>query len=442
MKVQTTKCELSVADFQQLLQRHEVEARRKVRLKKYYKGEHDILRKRGRENTEVNNRLVSNYPAYISNISTGFFIGQPVTYKTSAENQADLEVLLDIFRYNDEQAHNLELAQESSITGESYEFLYIDSDAEIRMATVPSEEIILVTDATLEENILYALRHFKIYDFNRVSYSEFLDVYDKNSVNHYEVHGGVITLKNSEPTYFEEVPIIEFPNNKERRGDFENVLSLVDAYNMAQSLSLDDLEDFTDAFLLIKNMHIGGEEGARDLRRRKIIEVEEGGDASWLIKGLNDAYIENLKNRLQQDIHKFANVPDLSDENFAGNSSGVAIKYKLFGLSQTRVQKERGFKRALQRRIELIANVLRLKNLPAIDFREVEIVFSENLPANIAELAEIVGKLDGVVSQKTLLSLLPFVTDATAELEELKNENLLGTDDSAFYTADDNLLAD
>ena len=34
----------------------------------------------------------------------------------------------------------------------------------------------------------------------------------------------------------------------------ENILSLVDVYNMAQSLSLDDLMDFTDAFLVLQGM--------------------------------------------------------------------------------------------------------------------------------------------------------------------------------------------
>jgi len=423
LKITTSKTELTTQDISEIISVHGADARRKLNLKDYYLGRHKILNKAGRENTNVNNKLVNNYCAYISNISTNFFIGQPVTYKTFSENQPALDSLLEIFKYNDEQAHNLNLAEESSITGTSFEILYLDGDAQIRFSTVPSEEIILVCDSTLEENILYAIRHYRIYGFNFVSYDEYVDVYDRRNVNHYSYSGGNLKLLNATPHFFDDVPVVEYPNNRQRRGDFEDVLSLVDAYNLAQSLTADDLADFTDAFLLIKGLHIGGDDAAKDLRRRKIIELEDSGDARWLIKDLNDTYVENFKNRLQKDIHKFSNIPGMSDDYFSGNTSGVAIKYKLIGLEQIRSRKEREFKKALQRRIELISGILTLKSLPPVDFRDIDIQFTANIPANTAELAQIVTSLDGIVSQKTLLGLLPFVTDAAEELDELKLES-------------------
>lgn len=421
MRLTTNKNSLTPQDISEAIRAHDEDYRRKRKLKAYYRGEHSILLKQGRENTDVNNRLVSNYAAYISNISTGFFIGQPITYKATG-NEQGLETLLEIFKYNDEAALNLSLAEESSITGEAYEFLYLDGDAKIRMATVPSEEIILICDATLEENVLFAIRHYRIYGFNKVSYDEYADVYDAREVKHYSISGGTPKLINKEPHYFDDVPIIEYPNNRQHRGDFEDVLTLVDAYNMAQSLTMDDLGDFTDAFLLVKGMHVGGDEGAKDLRRRKIIELEDGGDAQWLIKNLNDTYVENVKTRLQKDIHKFSSIPDLSDEQFAGNTSGVAIKYKLMGLSQICARKQREFKKALQRRIELISGILKLKSLPPIDFRDIDIVFTENIPANLTELASVVNSLDGMISRQTLLGLLPFITEPTQEIEILREE--------------------
>ena len=82
----------------------------------------------------------------------------------------------------------------------------------------------------------------------------------------------------------------------------------------------------------------------------------------------------------------------------------------------------KGFKKALQRRIELISGILKTKSIDAIDFRDVEITFTANIPANVQEQAQIVKDLQNVVSQKKLLSLLPFIDDPVAELEELKRE--------------------
>ena len=421
MKLITDKKELTLADIQTIVESHYYDREYKLKLKRYYEGRHDILKKLGRKNNAANNRLVSNFCAYISNMSAGFFLGTPISYKTTTDRESELAALLEIFKYNDESAHNLTLAEEASITGESYEVLYIDSDAQIRFTSVPAEEVILVCDSTLEENIISAIRHYRIYDLNQIGYSEYVDVYDANKISHYS-YGGAMKLLDEQEHYFGDVPVVEYPNNNQRRGDFEDVLSLVDAYNLAQSLTLDDLADFTDAFLVLKGMGGTTPEDMKKLRRAKSIILDDGGSAEWLIKNINDTYVENFKTRLQRDIHKFSQVPDMSDDNFAGNASGVAIKYKLIGLEQVRSRKEREFKKGLQRRIELIANILKLKNQAVIDFRDIDIQFTANIPANLQEQAQIVNQLDGFVSRKTLLSLLPFVSDPIEEIDELQNE--------------------
>mgnify|MGYP002626116200 CR=1 FL=1 len=327
MRIQTNLQKIGEQEISKILRAHDADFRRKRKLKRYFTGQHDILNKAPRENSDVNNRLVSNYPAYITSMSVGFFIGQPVTYKTASENEHELAPLLEIFKYNDEAAHNLELAEEASITGEAFEFLYLDSDAEIRMVTVPSEEVIVLCDATLEAAIIGAIRHYRVYGLDQVSYDEFVDFYDASEIRHYRYSGGRLVKTGSERHYFGDVPIIEYPNNKQRRGDFEDVISLVDAYNLAQSLTLDDLADFTDAFLILRGMGGTTPEDVLQLRRMKTLLLD-GADAGaeWLIKNLNDTYVENVKTRIQRDIHKFSNIPDMSDDSFAGNTSGVAIK--------------------------------------------------------------------------------------------------------------------
>lgn len=422
MKVVTLKKELTTADVVSVLNAHINTVQRIDKLKRYYNGRHDILRKHGRKYGAPNNMLVSNYPRYITNMSTGFFIGQPVAYQAAAGKEKELDILLEIFKYNDEAAHNLQLATELSITGESYEILYMDADANIRFCTVPSEEMIMVCEATLEENPICAIRRYKVKRLDGFNYDEFVDVYDEEKITHYSYDGSSLRLIDTEQHYFGDVPIVEYINNHERRGDFEDVITLVDAYNMAQSLTLDDLMDFTDAMFVLKNMLGTDEEDIAQLRRDKTILLPADGEANWLIKNVNDTYVENIKNRLQKDIHKFAHVPDMTDDNFAGNTSGIAIKYKLIGLEQIRSRKEREFKKSLQRRIEIIAGMLKLKNQAQIDFRDIDFQFTANIPANILEQAQVVNQLDGLISQKTLIGLLPFVSDPAEEVEKLNGE--------------------
>jgi SPP1 family phage portal protein len=57
------------------------------------------------------------------------------------------------------------------------------------------------------------------------------------------------------------------------------------------------------------------------------------------------------------------------------------------------------------------------------DWRKIEITFSRNMPQNLVELAQMVGQLKGIVSDETLIALLPFVTDVTMEIERLAEQS-------------------
>lgn len=112
----------------------------------------------------------------------------------------------------------------------------------------------------------------------------------------------------------------------------------------------------------------------------------------------------------------------MSDENFAGNVSGVAMKFKLLMLEQITKFKERYFAEGLRYRLECIANVLSAKGGAAIPVKDISMQFTHSLPANEVELAQTINSLSGSVSQETLISRLPFVKDPKKEIEAVNKE--------------------
>lgn len=89
MRVQTTKDVLEEKDIADILLNHERRFLPRVqKLKRYYAGEHDILKKEQRADSAPNNMIVANYCEYIANMSAGFFMGQPVAY-SSVSGDAD-----------------------------------------------------------------------------------------------------------------------------------------------------------------------------------------------------------------------------------------------------------------------------------------------------------------------------------------------------------------
>ena len=413
----TDKDELSIEDIQKFIKKHKAESIRYIKLQKYYEGKHDILNHTSRDG-QPNNKIVNPYPKYITDMLVGYFVGQPISY-TSKEEDGLLEDLQAIFDYSDEQEENLELAKICSVKGKAYELLYRDEDARIRFNEFGPDQMFVIYDMTISPSIKFAIRYYDVGEGNdKITYAE---VYNKEVCILYKGKDSDLSLEQITPHAFKDVPVVEYVNNKEEQGDFEQVITLIDAYNKAQSNTLNDMDQFTDAYLILVNMAGTDSERIDELKRNRVMLLDDDGDAKWLIKEINDAWVENYKDRVRRDIHKFSYTPDMQDESFGNNLSGVSIRYKILAMEQIRSNKERKFKKGLQRRIELICNSLSLEK--DIDlFTSINIKFANTLPQNIYELSQTIKNLSPYLSSETLLNQLPFVENAKEELEKKKAE--------------------
>lgn len=421
---------LTVTDIREIVVKQSYQMKYQ-KLERYYVGDHDILHSERTDKTGGDNRIVNNMARYITDTATGYFLGQPVVY--SSENEEYLQTIQDIFDYNDEQDHNTELGKQCSIKGDCFEMVYLDEDGRIRLGLVFPENLILFYETESEfTSPLAAIRMVRGMDKNgnillRVEFWTWTRVIYLQSFN-----GGVLEVTGWKEHYWNDVPFCEYVNNRERIGDFEGVLSEIDAYNRVQSNTANYFQYNDDAILKVTRLGDVDSKDIAQMKRERAVILEDGGDVGWILKTVDDTALENYKNRLREDIHLGANVPNMTDEAFGGNLSGVAVSYKLWGLEQICAIKERKFKRALQRRIELITHVLNLLG-HNYDYRDLDMQFRRNKPQNILEQSQIIGNLSSMLPKETLLQLLPFVDNPKEELEKLEEEKQEGVESFGMY---------
>ena len=371
--------------------------------------------------TKPNNKTANPYASYITDTLVGYFMGEPVSY--NAEDKNLLQEINMIFQYNDEADENAELAKDASIFGIAFEELYFSEDDKmIRFKRLDPKEIIPIYDKTIEENLIAVIRYYEDYDFVKNKKSYIIEIIDDVEITRYRTTDtfSSFTLLENYPHYFGMVPVAIYENNEDQMGDFEKVIDLIDAYDKMESDTLNDFEYFVDAYLALYGFTADAED-IQQMKQNRVLLMDEGTSAEWLIKNENDATTENMKNRLDNDIHKFAKCPNLSDEDFASNASGVAIKFKLLGTENLTSIKERKFKKGLQQRLELISMINGLVRT-SFDWRAIEIIFTRNIPSNDTDIANMVNTLSGIVSDETLLAQIPFVEDVEAELERIKEQ--------------------
>lgn len=70
----------------------------------------------------------------------------------------------------------------------------------------------------------------------------------------------------------------------------------------------------------------------------------------------------------------------------------------------------------------MLTALLNIKQGTAYDYREITEEFTRNLPQNVQEETETILALTDVVSQRTLLELLPQIDDVEQELSRLAEE--------------------
>ena len=389
--------------------------------KNYYDGIQAILNKSYSDPTKPCNRTVINYCKNIVDSYCGYLATPGYISYYSQDN---IDQIMNILRYNDYQAEDSDFLLDALIYGTAAELMYIDTEGQTRFRLINPTQCFGIYDDSLTSDLMYFVRIYKANEWDN-SDLYYVDVYSDYNVRHYTMSGmsGYLTFKSEEPHYFSQCPanIFTLPDEK---SIFDCIMSQQDSVNELLSSEIDDYSAFCDAYLCIT----GADADANDIeimKENRVIILPDSAMASWLTKNANDAQVENMLKRIHDSIYRIAQCPDFSSETFVGGvSSGVAIRYRLTGMENRAGIIEGRMKKALQRRIEIICGIASLK-LGEEVFRDIQIDFKRNIPEDIAATVDMITKLKGTVSDKTLITQLDFVNDADMEMEALKEQKTL-----------------
>ena len=384
--------------------------------KNYYDGIQAILNKSYVDASKPCNHSVINYCKNIADSYCGY-LATPGYISYRSNN--DIKDIMNILRYNDYQAEDAELLQDALIYGVAAELMYFDNLGQTRFKLISPISCFGIYDDSLTGDLLYFVRFYKASQWDD-SDLFYVDVYSDFAIKHYQTHGlgGNLELIEEEPHYFGQVPanILVMPDEK---SIFDCILTLQDSVNELVSAEIDDYSAFCDAYLALIGVDAEIEDIAA-MKENRVIILPEGASASWITKNASDAQVENILKRLHESIYRIAQCPDFSSESFIGGvSSGIAIQYRLTGMETKAGKIEAIMKKALQRRVEIICSIASLK-LGEDVYRDIDISFKRNIPADTAATIQLINSLKGTVSDATLLGQLDFITDVNAELEAVK----------------------
>lgn len=393
-----------------------------------YKNDYEIFHLPPKPPHKPDNRIAVNFAKYITDTMNGFFMGIPV--KITAEDER-IQKAVDFFNsFNDVDDHNAELSKICSIYGRAYEMYFVDEDGNIGMqATAPDESFIIYDNSILNRTKAY-VRYYKDTDDNLIKGS----VSDNSVVRYFNFDGSRVRFVDEEKIHgFDGVPAVEYIENKERMGIYESAMSQINAFNKALSEKANDVDYFADAYMKILGPRLDESE-KQFIRDNRIINFEgyENITVDFMAKPNADTTQENLVNRLERLIFITSMVANVSDEQF-GTASGIALKYRMLSMNNLAQMKERKFTAGFNKRYKLVFSNPILQ-MAKDDWLKISYQFTRNYPVNLADEADTAGKLSGITSKRTQLSVISAVKSVDDELEQIQNEQDLSAVNIEFPT--------
>lgn len=408
-----------------LILKHRRESNRLKNLMKYYEGQHKILTESRKT------KLVCNHAKDISDTASAYFIGNPISYSSNDDTQ----ILTDALEAAGADEADGDNGLDLSVYGKAYEYIYpMEGETTLTIKSLSPENTFIVYDDTIEQRELFAVYYYvRKDDSNKhqpVYVATVLTQHYKYVLNIQNIDGPQALLEAPEAHFFDEVPVIEYQNNKLSIGDFELQIPLIDAYNALMSDRITDKEQFIDAILAIYGALLGdpdakdeeGKTAKERVKDDKLLELPKDSKAEYLTRTFDESGVEILKKAIEQDIHKFSHIPCMTDESFGGNVSGVAMEFKLLGMENITKIKTRYYKKGLRKRLRLFASRLSKGKAIIVDVSGITPTFTRALPKNLLEISQIVSNLWGKVSKRTLLSQVPFIGDVEEEVKAVEKE--------------------
>lgn len=402
---------------------------------------------------------------YIANIATGYFGGKAPKYTVKQEkNQEKKNTILRLFEkavgknadadelkmiidyindYNDLPAFFYELVFDYMTTNACYWIEYETNDNEIVYARVPSLQTVAIYDYSTPIQKIGGIRIWQETDEQGFDV-DMVEIITANSKRYYK------NSRKAPKEYKEDVDAKEdvmwdlVPFNAVENPDelciYEPVITLINAYETVIANNKHLFEYNDDAKLKITGftpqnaLMIKDESGnlVKNPNRTKedqlILEAptfytpDNSGDIDWITKDINDNASENHKKTLIELILMISMIPSISEIS-TKEKTATEIERSFFPLEQVLTRADKLFKKELLSMWENIIGRINLKKGTSYDFREIQIDLERNLPTDKDSVVAMALQLRELLSDETILGMLPFDIDIESELAKKQEES-------------------
>ncbi len=375
---------------------------------------------------KANHKLYSGYLKLLVKQKVGYSVNKSISIKSD-----DVDTIKEILP---DYIHVIkELGTESSIKSRAILQFYIDENKQLKYKQIPAEQVIIIENQDNKKIIDKVIRFYKkdkkttveLYD------SEFVTVYKfKNNMELENkeklpllvdsiIYGG--SVQETNVNTWGKPPFAILYNNYEKQTDLEPIKSYIDIYDITASDFANNIDDFQDVYLTLKNFMGDSDELGqvlKDVKRHKVVVTDgdnTGADFNTVEIPVNAR--ESMLKLAEDNIYKFG--MGLNMDNMDGNITNVRIKAMYSNLNLKANDFEDELQIFWQQVMYFVNRYLEINSKSPITS---ELIFVRDKIVNESEVLDANAKQKGAVSEDTRLSNHIWVTDVEEEKKKLEEE--------------------
>jgi len=380
----------------------------------YYDGKSYALKNYTECELRSNRKINCNYTQKFVNEEASYVIGNPVTYTSNTNNVQEIKDINSAFK-SWSLKHNKELVKQSLIFNQAYELYFTDKRGDFAsIICTPQDSYALLDDNGYIE--VFVRFYHKKFDT-----TEYADVFTDENITHYTVLGGLFEqIGVPEQNIFSRIPVSIVNIGTVYESLFCNIKSLQDAYSIILSDICNEISDNRNAYLILRACDLIDEDITK-MQEMGILQLpNDKAGAEYLIKNLNDSFIQNTLKTLQENIYMLANHINYN-QSLSSNTSSLALKNQLIGLINKCTNNIQAIQDCFKTRIEFLFEYLAKTKGTSYDWKDIECLITPNIPSDDMLIAQILSQYPEF-SVKTGLSQFSFIKDVDNEMKQKEIE--------------------
>lgn len=431
------------------MERHRKNSAEIEYLFKYFRGDQPILYREKNVRPEINNKVVINNAWSFVRNATGYFLGEPIQYtaKESADNNSVMQ--LNTFMDSENKSYeDMKLAQDASICGTSFRLVSTDDkgdkdEAPFEIPALEPWNTFVVYSSKAGHKPLLGVTYNALLDDNGNTVGTSYVAYDGTFQYQYDVKGVSTTwiqpkdiVAPPKAHFLGDVPIVEYPNNEWRIGDFEIVMPILNEVNKLDSDRANSIEQVVNAVLVFIGCHLKTKEenvmaGDGDisdyesLKEYGAIELPAAdgtkADVKYVSSSVNQNEAETLAQTLIDYAYAISGIPDRKQKGGGTGDTGDAVYLRdgFQSLELVARVKERSFKKSERQSLRMVCKILKVFNGIDLKPMQVDVKFIRNRTNNLVNKSQAASNLQstGLFAPEDIIQIIG-ITDDPKQMAE------------------------